>query len=258
MIFLRSSIFNLIFFLSSLILSLILLPGAFLPRKSVLKIVHLWTGVVAFLEKHILGLTYEIRGQEHLPKEGSYIVAAKHQSAYETMKLHALFNDPSIVLKKELTDIPFWGLFLKKVDVIAINRENREEAMRSIIDGAKRIKEQARPIVIFPQGTRVSVENTPKEKPYKAGILKMYNATNLPIIPMALNTGVFWPKNSFLKYPGTVIFEFLPPIPAGESKEDVKMRIEEALEENSNRLMNESVNTNPALAYAKKKLLPLS
>ena len=201
--FIRSTIFNFCFYVLTGICCIILLPTLVLPRKYYMAVVYGFVYTTVFLEKYILGLTYEIRGKEHLPEKGSYIVAAKHQSAYETFKLHILFKDPAIVLKKELLKIPLWGKYLEKSDVIAIDRSTPKMAIKSIQEGAKHVKEQNRPIVIFPQGTRVSTETTTKEKPYKIGIIRIQEATNLPIIPMALNSGVFYPKHKWCKKTGT-------------------------------------------------------
>jgi len=240
MIFLRSLIFNIFFYGFTVIACLLLVPMVFLPRPFILWSARFYTGGVEWIEKYILGLTFEIRGKEHLPKEGTYIVAAKHQSAYETTKLHFLFNDPTIVLKESLTRIPIFGKFLTKLDVIAINRGNKEEAVNAIIEGAKRMSENNRPIVIFPQGTRVAVDTTIKEKPYKGGIIKMYKNTDLPIIPMALNSGLFWGRNSFIKRPGKVVFEFMAPIEAGLPDKKVMRALEDRIEEKSIALMREA------------------
>lgn len=247
MILIRSILFNLFFYLTTTIVCLLFLPALLFPRPVILMVTRLWVSIVAFLEKYIMGLTYEVRGAEFLPKTGSYIVAAKHQSAYETLKLHHLFGDPTIVLKKELLSIPLFGRFLNKLDVIALNRSNKEEAIKSIIDGAKRMQHQERPIIIFPQGTRVSVLASTKEKPYKGGIAKMYSNTNMSIIPMALNSGLFWPRNSFIKKPGKVIFEFLSPIESGLPDKKVIQAIEDRIEEKSIALMQEAKKEYPYL-----------
>jgi 1-acyl-sn-glycerol-3-phosphate acyltransferase len=240
MIFIRSLLFNIIFYGFTAIACIILIPTVFMPRRIVLKSVRLYTNIVALIEKYILGLTYEIRGLEYKPTTGTYIVAAKHQSAYETLKLFHLFEDPTIVLKKELLNIPLFGFFLKKIEVIAIDRSNKESAINAITDGAKRMKTQGRPIVIFPQGTRVAVSDTVKAKPYKGGITKIYTHANLPIIPMALNSGLFWARNSFIKKPGKVIFEFLAPIEPGLPDKKVMKAIEDRIEEKSIALMKEA------------------
>ncbi len=239
--FFRSTLFNLCFYIIVGLACCLFLPTLVLPRKYYMAVVYWFVYTTAFLEKHILGLRYKIRGKEHLPKDSAYIVAAKHESAYETFKLHILFKDPAIVLKKELLKIPLWGKYLEKSDVIAIDRSTPKEAVRSIQDGARRVKAQKRPILIFPQGTRVSPDTTTKEKPYKIGIIRIQEATDLPIIPMALNTGVFSPKGGWCKKPGTVVFEFLPPIlPNSQKDAGARLRmLESSLEEKSAQLAHE-------------------
>ncbi len=258
MIFIRSLLFNIAFYGMTVIACIILLPCLFLPREAGLVVARLWTRMGHLIEKYVLGLDIEVRGREHLPKDGAYIVAAKHQSAYETMKLHYIFDDPSIVLKKELYNIPLWGPFLKKVDMIAIDRKNREEAMASIVEGARRMKEQGRPIVIFPQGTRVAPEISSVKKPYKGGIAKMVENTDLPVIPMALNSGMFWRRNAFLKYPGKVIFEFLPPIDNAQDRDAFMQELEQKLESKSIELMQEAKAAHPALIHQRLPELPPS
>ena len=158
MIFIRSLFFNIFFYGLTALMCVAFIPALLLSREHILKLTRFYEGCVYFLEKYIAGLDFEVRGKEYLPQGQSYIVAAKHQSAYETLKLHHLFGDPTIVLKRELLSLPLFGKFLKKLDVIPINRKNKEEAINSILEGAKRMKDQKRPIVIFPQGTRVGVQ----------------------------------------------------------------------------------------------------
>lgn len=236
----RSTLFNLLFFVTVLAMCVALLPTLILPRKYYMGTVHAFVKTVHFLEKHILGLDYEVRGLEHLPKDGAYIVAAKHQSAYETMKLHLLFKDPAVILKKQLLSIPLWGMYLKKSAPIAIDRSTPDAAIESIKEGAKRVKAEGRPIVIFPQGTRVPVEMSAKQKPYKVGVARIQEATALPIIPMAINAGMFWPKRGWLKSSGRVIFEFLEPIPAGMERSALLAKLEKETEDASQSLMNEA------------------
>lgn len=235
-LFLRSTIFNVAFFGVTAFLCVACLPGLFMPKKQALYIVRAFALSVYFLEKHILGLDYEVRGLEHVPRYGSFIVAAKHQSPYETMKLDLLFNDPAIVLKRELFRIPLWGWFLAKIEPIAINRNKGRNAMEQIIAGANRIKDQGRPIVIFPQGTRVYPWQTPADKPYKIGVARMAVETGMTIVPLALNAGVFWPRGSWIKKPGKVIFEFLPPVKKGLGVYEIIKDLENRIEDTSNRL----------------------
>lgn len=238
---LRSSVFNIVFYISTALACILFLPTLLMPRRASLAVIHGWTGFVGLIEKTMLGLRFEIRGLEHLPASGSYIVAAKHQSPYETFKLHTLFGDPAIILKQELLKIPLWGAYLKAADPIAIDRSDPDSAIDSIQSGAKRVKAQGRPIVIFPQGTRVWPHQSTSEKPYKIGVARIQEATNLPIIPMALNTGYFWPREGLYKRPGRVVFEFLPPVQPGLPREKLMETLQTRIEEKSNDLMQEAV-----------------
>ncbi len=238
MIYIRSILFNACFYAVITLMCVIFLPAVLLPKRGALWIARFHLKVIYFLERHIIGLDYEIRGLEHLPKDTAFLVAAKHQSTYETLKLHFIFDDPAIILKKQLLYIPVWGWFLWRTEPIAIDRKNRKQASKQVIDGAKRVMKQNRPIIIFPQGTRVRIDQDTAEKPYKIGIARMQEATGLPIIPLALNTGKFWPRNSWIKRPGKVIFEFLPPIPAnGQKPEAVIRTLEETIENASQDLL---------------------
>ncbi len=203
----RSTIFNIAFYGFTALACILCLPCLFLPKKQAMLAVRIFVYGTHTIEKYILGLDYEVRGRENLPKSSSFIVAAKHESPYETTKLNILFDDPAIVLKRELLRIPLWGRFLAKVEPIAIDRSAGKEAMEQIIEGAKRVRDQGRPIVIFPQGTRVYPWQTTAERPYRPGVARTAQAAELPIIPMALNSGMFWPRKSWLKHPGKVVFE---------------------------------------------------
>ncbi len=240
----RSALFNLLFYGFSAMVSTLCIPGLLLPRSGIMIIVRFYLKCVTALEYCVLGLKYEVRGVEHLPADGPYIIAAKHQSPYETLKLYSLFGDPAIILKKELTKIPLWGAFLRKTGAIAIDRSSPKLAMASIKTEALRIKEEGRPIVIFPQGTRVWPHETARDKPYKSGLGRIYEATNLPIIPMATNSGMFWPRSGFLKSSGTVVFEFLPLIGPGQPKETIMKKVEEDIESATEKLMEEALERN--------------
>lgn len=237
-LFIRQILFNVVFYGATTIFCIILTPAMLLPRPIFIIGLNSYFKSVHLIEKYILGLDFEIRGKEHIPATGSFIVAAKHYSAYETMKLHLLFFDPAIIMKKELSRIPLWGWLAMKAKMIFIDRGSREIALNSIVAGAKRVEAEGRPLVIFPQGTRVAIDDTPDRKPYKGGIIRMYEATHQPILPLAMNSGLYWKKNAFFKYPGKVIFEFLPPIPSGLSGADALARLQEALETKSNELVN--------------------
>ncbi|MCL4677499.1 MAG: 1-acyl-sn-glycerol-3-phosphate acyltransferase [Alphaproteobacteria bacterium] len=235
----RSTLYNLCFYSLTACACILCLPTLLMPRRAFMTVVHGFVFCNHILERYILALDFEVRGREYLPP-GPCIIAAKHQSAYETTKLHILFDDPAIILKRELLKIPLWGRYLAKSDVIAIDRSTPKSAIESIQTGAKRVMEQGRQIVIFPQGTRVATHVTAKDRPYKIGVVRIQEATQLPIIPLAMNTGVFWPRNSWLKTPGRVVFEFLPPILPGDSPDKILANLQETLESRTDALMSEA------------------
>ncbi len=244
----RSVFFNILFYgVLTPVICILTLPSLLFPRKVAVWVAEFYQTSSYYLEKYVMGIDYEVRGLENLPQGGEYLVAAKHQSAHETMKLHMLFPDPTIILKKELLRLPLFGWFLKRVGVIPIDRTNRGQAMTSIVEGAIRMKAAKRPIIIFPQGTRVAVDETTAKKPYKGGVAKMYGATGMPIVPLALNSGLYWPRNSFWKRPGKAIFEFLPPIPPGLPEKEVMHLLEEQIETASARLVEEARAKDPSL-----------
>jgi 1-acyl-sn-glycerol-3-phosphate acyltransferase len=232
----RSIIFNIFFFTGSLACSIILLPMLLLPERKCAQIVSdIYGGYISIIEKYIMNLKLEIRGRENIPKEGAYIIAAKHQSAFETLKLPFTrsLGYPAIILKRELTKIPLWGWYPARMGQIAIDRGSAMEALDSIVKGCKQKLEAGRPVIIFPQGTRTAVG---AKKPYKAGIAKVYRDVNVPVVPMALNSGAFWGKNAFFKKSGTIIFEFLPPIPSGLPPLQMMEQLEKSIEEASDKL----------------------
>ena len=237
---LRSIVFNIFFFGGSLACSIILLPTLLLPQRKCTQIVgDVYGGYMSFIEKYILGLKLEIKGEENIPKSGAYILAAKHQSAYETLKLpfSKKLGYPAIILKKELTYIPIYGLFFSGMGQIAIDRGSAKESLDSIVRGCKRNLDNGRSVIIFPQGTRTAIG---AKKDYKAGLAKVYRDTNATVVPMALNSGVFWGRNAFFKKSGTVTFEFLPPIPPGLPPLQMMEQLEKVTEEATDRLVAEA------------------
>jgi len=234
---LRSILFNIFFFAGSFFWSIALLWTLLLPEKKCAQIVSdIYGGYMTLIERYILGLKLEIRGVENIPKTGAYIIAAKHQSAYETLKLPYMkdLGYPAIILKKELTRIPVYGWYFSAMGQIAIDRGSAKEALDSIVKGCQRNLTAGRPVIIFPQGTRTAVG---AQKPYKAGIAKVYRDTDAPIVPMALNSGLFWGRNAFFKKSGTVTFEFLPSISSGLPPLQMMEQLEKAIEEATDRLV---------------------
>jgi len=244
MTFLRSTFFNILFYGGTAILCFLYIWLLLFPHRLFVRmIILLYLRPIYWLERHILGLDYEIRGIRNIPHDRPFIVAAKHQSAYETLKLHLILNDPAVILKRELLWIPIWGWYAARLRLIPIRRGARGAAVRSMIDGAKRVFADGRPLVIFPQGTRVAVD---ANKPYKVGIGKLYQATDIPVIPLALNSGHFWGRNSYIKKSGTVVFEFLPAMDAGLPLDVFMADLEKKLEKKSQNLLSEA-QTNPRI-----------
>lgn len=183
-----------------------------------------------------MGITLKIEGMENLPKDGKFIIAAKHQSAFETLNIPFMkkFKYPAIVLKKELVYIPIWGLYTIGTGQVAIDRSSGTVAMRSIVKGSKKAMEEGRPVIIFPQGTRTAIG---AKKPYLVGIAKIYKELNVPVVPLALNSGLVWPKNSFMKYPGVVTYKFLKPIQPGLKPSELMEKLETTIETETDKLI---------------------
>ena len=240
MLFLRSTIFNIVFYGFTALCCFALLPAMALPRKTYMSVLSFYFRSLSWLERKIINLDYEVRGWENVPKDGPFIVAAKHQSTYETMKMPLLFRDFSVILKRELMWIPVWGWLAAKAGMIPVIRGSREKALSSIVEGGEKIKKAGRPIIIFPQGTRVHITHTPHDKPYKQGVAHLAKALDLPIIPMALNSGYFWPRKHWIQNPGTVIFEFGKPIEPKGTKKELLKKIEIELETRSDTLVQEA------------------
>jgi 1-acyl-sn-glycerol-3-phosphate acyltransferase len=228
----RSFLFTFAFLFWALIPTALLVWIIFLPKPCLLKIIRAWQSGTMWLAKVLVGIDYRVVGWEHVP-QGACIVAAKHQSAYETCMLHVLFADPAIVLKKELTRIPIWGWYAKASGLIPIDRKGGVKALAAMKKACDDAVKDGRKIVIFPQGTRVKPG---VKKPYKVGVVALYQDLNLPVVPVALNSGLFWPRDGWLKKSGTVTIEFLPPIPAGLSRSQMMRRLENDIETASNRL----------------------
>lgn len=231
----RSLIFNLACILWFVILTPLLVVVTFLPKKFSYYLGRIIITVINCLLHTICGLKCEIKGKEHIPKTGPFIVASKHQSALETLLIWQNLPDALYVLKAELMNIPFYGRYFKKMGMIGVDRKGKMAAMKNMLKSAEQRFKENHVIIIFPEGTRTN----PGEKvKYHPGIVAIYNNNNLPVIPVALNTGILWSKNSFLKKSGNCIIEFLPLIPAGLEKEIFAENLVKAIEGRSIELYN--------------------
>ena len=194
-----------------------------------------WAIGSLWMLKKFCGITHEIRGVENLP-DGPCIVACKHQSMWETIVMHLVFNRPVYVYKKELEKIPFYGWYLKIMSGIKLDRKGGVSALKDLIRQSKEAIADGQTIVIFPQGTRVPVGAPVEKYPYQAGIAALYLACDVKVVPAALNSGIFWPKHKMKKYSGKIILEFLPAIEPGLKKDEFNKKMQEAIERKSEEL----------------------
>ena len=214
----RNSLFSILFFTGIIFISLIFLPAFFLPRKIVLiggKLMGYWTG---FCLRLVLSVKISIKGEENIINNKKFFIAASHQSMFETFYLQTIFNSPVFILKKELLLIPIFGWYLKKIGSISIKRNKiTKDNLGFFNDISQMIKKSNRPLIIFPQGTRVP----PSERPsFKKGASRIYEELNITCQPIAINSGYVWPKKGSKNSNKTITISILKPIPAGLSKEN--------------------------------------
>ena len=236
LVLIRSVVFFAVFYVET---ALFLVLGSWLfvaPRSWAMAGLKTHALASLWLLRHITGTRMEVRGIEKLPK-GACLVVSKHQSAWDTFALVPLFRDPAIVLKDELKWIPFYGWFCVKFEHILVKRDKAALALKRMIADARQRAEQGREIVIFPEGTRRPPGAPPD---YKPGYVALYEGLELPCVPLALNSGLYWPRRSILRFPGTIIVEFLDPLPAGMPRKEFRRVIEARLEEASARLIAEA------------------
>ena len=227
MLVIRSLLFNALFYITTFVQMVVQAPVYFLvPRKTAWFVPNNWSRLNNYMLRVICGATVEFKGMENIP-DGPCIIAAKHQSAWDTFVFLPFLKDPVLILKRILMRIPLFGQFVAKMDMIAIDRASRDEARKQVNAGALRAKADGRQILIYPEGTR----RTPGDEPaYKQGVSMIYEATGLPVVPIAHNAGMFWPRRKFLRYPGKMTVEFLPPIPAGLKRDEMFKRLVTELE----------------------------
>lgn len=225
-LWLRSLIFNILFFSGTVLLCTVWIPSLILPRSVLDLGFRIWGHGLEFLLRVCMGVTHQIEGTPPPPGKAA-IVAGKHQSAWETIILSKVLDRPTFVLKRELTWIPILGWYMLKMRMIYIDRSKGTKAMRTLIASAKRAGEEGRCLVIFPEGTRVGVDETGT---YQSGIAAMYKQLGLPVTPLALNSGLKWRRKAFIKHPGVITLKFLTQIEPGLPKSDFMAQLENAIE----------------------------
>lgn len=229
---LRAALFIAYVILLTLVMGLAYSPILLLHRRYSVAGLRQWCRLVLGGLRVIAGVGYEIRGRENLPG-GACLIAARHQSMWETVTFNLVLKDPAFILKRELIKIPVYGWYAAKLDMIAIDRAGHAAALKAMLRAARHERESGRPIVIFPEGTRVKPGASETLKP---GVAALYKDLGLPCIPVAVRSGAYWAADNLALRPGTAMMQFGTPIPPGLSRKDFMARLEAALDETEARL----------------------
>ena len=228
-----SIIFNILFYLNLFVYFIAAIPTLAMPRRAIVAMVKSWARANLLLLRVACGVGVEFRGLEKIPP-GALLVASKHQSTWETFALNTLFADPAFILKRELVWIPFFGWYAWKAGMIPVNRGKRAQALADMTICARRELDRGRQIIIFPEGTR----RAPGAEPaYKFGVAHLYGETGVSCLPVALNSGLFWPRRSFRRYRGRIIVDILDPIAPGLSKQAFAEELQRVIETATARLV---------------------
>jgi 1-acyl-sn-glycerol-3-phosphate acyltransferase len=232
-IFLRSLVYNVLFYLLLVFWIIVAIPTYLMPPRAFMGVAKAWGRSSIWMMRLICNTKVEYRGLEKIP-QGPLIVASKHQSMWETFALLQFFDRPLFIYKRELAWIPFFGWYLVKSGMIGVDRDG---GMRSLMEMARRAPEEirrGRQLIIFPEGTRTAVDAPPS---YKTGVGQIYVNSRVPCLPVALNSGLFWPRRNFMRYPGTLVVEFLDPLPSGLSRKEFIARVSSVIEDATSRLV---------------------
>jgi 1-acyl-sn-glycerol-3-phosphate acyltransferase len=235
-IILRSVAFNVLFYVNTFVWLIVALPTFFMPYTAILGVAKAWGRTNLVLLRAVAGINYEIRGLEKIPK-GAIIAAAKHQSAWETFALLPLFDKPTFIVKRELEWIPIFGWLMIKGRMVPVDRSAGGAALTDMTERARIELARGRQLIIFPEGTRRPAGAEPR---YKYGVAQLYAEIGVPCVPIALNSGLFWPRRTILRHPGTVLVEVLDPIAPGLDKEEFFARLKDVIETATARLIEES------------------
>jgi 1-acyl-sn-glycerol-3-phosphate acyltransferase len=235
MLIARSLLFNFVFYLHITLRMMALLALLPFSRKGMVRAVQAWARDNLRLLKLITGTRVEFRGIERLPP-GAVLIASKHQSTWETFALLTILDDPTFVLKRELMWVPLFGWLAAKAGMVPVNRGAGSSALADMNERAREEAARGRQIVIFPEGTRRAPGTEPA---YKFGIAHLYGNLDIPCVPVALNSGLFWPRRRFIRRPGTILVEILEPIPAGLGRKEFMDELQARLETASARLLAE-------------------
>ncbi len=236
MIRLRSFVFQIVFLSWTALVSVCGVPFLWAPMPKRVRIAALWCRGTLWLLRRIVGLSHEVVGREHCPATPA-IYAFKHQSAWETIAVCGLFSSFCIVLKQELMRLPMFGLHLKRMGFIGIDRSAGAAALKTMIRAAREVHADGRDIIMFPEGTR-----TPpgERRSYHPGIAALYRDLKVPVVPVALNSGVFWGRRKLFKRPGRITVRFLPPIAPGLRRQAFMAALEDSIQTATDALVEDA------------------
>lgn len=243
MIYIRSAIFNVVFYVAFVLLMIVGSPCLLVSRRASLMIVKIWARMSVAILSGVCGIRIEFRNLHLVPK-GASIIASKHQSFLETFALITVLDDFSYILKKELTTIPLLGWYINATEQIGVDRSKKGGVIAQLQRTIRERLDDGRQVIIFPEGTRRPV-GAPAL--YKPGISAFCAVAGVPCTPVALNSGLFWPRRSFLKRPGTVVVEFLPPIPPSLTKSEFMRALKNAIEPATDALVAAALASDPGL-----------
>lgn len=243
LLFFRSFAFHIYIYVMSFCIIAFNAPKVYFNPPHAHIIYRRWANLIIWGLKHICHIHIAVRGGDYIPKGGA-LMACKHQSMLETAVLFAILDCPSVVLKKELGYIPFANFYIRGAGHIPVDRKAGKQSRNFIVSEAKQRFDNNQQILIFPEGTRSQVNSAPR---YKRGIFAIYDSLKVECTPIALNSGLFWPRHGFFRHPGTVIFEFLPPIPAGMQEAEFMTELTTKIESTVARLVQEGVAEQSAL-----------
>lgn len=235
MLAIRSLLFVALFYLWSVLVSLALTPMLLGPRRWMLSGFHVWSLGINALLKTVCGIRVEVRGVENIP-QGAALVALKHQCMLDVFAQFSVLPAACFVTKKELMWIPFFSWFAKRARMIEVDRGGHSAALRKLVKDSKDRFAENRQVMIFPEGTRTA-PGAPAD--YKPGIAALYREIDVPVAPVATNSGKHWPAHGFLRHPGTIVFQYLPPIPPGLKRAEFMRVLQEAIEPVSQSLLAE-------------------
>ena len=230
---LRSLLFNIAFYAWTAAILILGLPVLLFSYPVTYGFGRLWVRVSLWLLRAFVGLDHRVAGLEHRDKQPQAIYAVKHQSAWDTLVFALYLQNPAYVLKRELLFLPLFGFYLLRAGMIPVDRQGRASALKRMLATAKRRRGEGRDLLIFPEGTRVAPG---QHRPYQPGIAALYGHLDLPVVPVALNSGLFWGRRAFNKKPGRITLEFLPAIEPGLARKVFMSELEQRLETACRRL----------------------